>query len=201
MRTERGLDRLVTFLDAVVAIAITLLVLPLIEVLTEDSGEDLGTVLSDNLGQFGAFALSFVVIARLWLAHHRIVESVGAYDGLFLWVNLFWAFTIVLLPFATAVIAEFGTDRLSLGLYVGTIAASSGAATTLTLLLRRRPGLRRRGVGADDVEVVPSVVVTGLLLVALVLGVVFPRVNFYAMFVLFLSGPVEQLVQRVRVRG
>src|SRR3954463_3214139 len=33
MRTERGLDRFVTFLDAVVAIAITLLVLPLVDVL------------------------------------------------------------------------------------------------------------------------------------------------------------------------
>ena len=101
MRSERGLDRLVTFLDAVVAIAITLLVLPLIEVLAEGGGEDLGALLADEVGQFGAFALSFVVIARLWLAHHRIVESVGAYDDLFLVVNLCWAFTIVLLRFAT----------------------------------------------------------------------------------------------------
>ena len=41
LRTERGLDRLVTFLDAVVAIAITLLVLPLVEVLGEAPGEPL----------------------------------------------------------------------------------------------------------------------------------------------------------------
>jgi uncharacterized membrane protein len=201
VRSERGLDRLVTFLDAVVAIAITLLVLPLIEVLAEDRGEDLGSVLTDNLEQFGAFALSFVVIARLWLAHHRIVESVGAYDVAFLWVNLFWAFTIVLLPFATQVIAEFGTDRLSLGLYVGTIAASSAAMTVLTVLLRRRPPLRRHGLPAGDVDVVPSAVVTGLLVLALVLGVVVRQVNFYALFLLFLSGPAERLVGRVSRRG
>jgi uncharacterized membrane protein len=200
VRTERGLDRLVTFLDAVVAIAITLLVLPLIEVLAEDRGEDLGVVLSDGLGQFGAFALSFVVIARLWLAHHRIVESVGAYDVAFLWVNLVWAFTIVLLPFATQVIAEFGTDRLSVGLYVGTILASSSATTVLVLLLRRRAPLRRHGVSAADVDVAPSAVVTGLLALALVLGVVFQPVNFFAMFLLFLSGPAERLVHRVRAR-
>lgn len=200
MRTERGLDRLVTFLDAVVAIAITLLVLPLVEVLAEDSGEDLGAVLSDNLGQFGAFALSFAVIARLWLAHHQIVESVGAYDALFLWVNLCWAFTIVLLPFATQVIAEFGTDRLSVGLYIGTILASSSTMTVLTLLLRRRAPLRRHGVPAADVDVAPSAVVTALLLLALVLGVVLQPVNFYAMFLLFLSGPAERLVHRVRAR-
>jgi uncharacterized membrane protein len=201
VRSERGLDRLVTFLDAVVAIAITLLVLPLIEVLAEDRGADLGVVLSDNLGQFGAFALSFVVIARLWLAHHAIVESVGGYDVLFLWLNLFWTFTIVLLPFATQVIAEFGTDRLSVGLYIGTILASSSATTALVLLLRRRAPLRRHGVSAADVDVAPSGVVTGLLALALLLGVVFQPVNFYAMFLLFLSGPAERLVHRVRARG
>jgi uncharacterized membrane protein len=201
VRSERGLDRLVTFLDAVVAIAITLLVLPLIEVLAEDRGADLGLVLSDNLGQFGAFALSFVVIARLWLAHHAIVESVGGYDVLFLWLNLFWTFTIVLLPFATQVIAEFGTDRLSVGLYIGTILASSSATTALVLLLRRRAPLRRHGVSAADVDVAPSGVVTGLLALALLLGVVFQPVNFYAMFLLFLSGPAERLVHRVRAQG
>jgi uncharacterized membrane protein len=201
VRSERGLDRLVTFLDAVVAIAITLLVLPLIEVLAEDRGADLGVVLSDNLGQFGAFALSFVVIARLWLAHHAIVESVGGYDVLFLWLNLFWTFTIVLLPFATQVIAEFGTDRLSVGLYIGTILASSSATTALVLLLRRRAPLRRHGVSAADVDVAPSGVVTGLLALALLLGVVFQPVNFYAMFLLFLSGPAERLVHRVRAQG
>lgn len=200
MRTERGLDRLVTFLDAVVAIAITLLVLPLIEVLAEDGGEDLGTVLSDDLGQFGAFALSFVVIARLWLAHHQVVESVGAYDVAFLWVNLLWAFTIVLLPFATQVIAGFGTDRLSVGLYIGTITASSLAMTVLTLLLRRRPALRRSGVSEADVHLAPSAVVTALLGLALVVGTVFRTVNFFALFLLFLSGPAERLVHRVRAR-
>jgi uncharacterized membrane protein len=170
-------------------------------VLAEDRGADLGVVLSDNLGQFGAFALSFVVIARLWLAHHAIVESVGGYDVLFLWLNLFWTFTIVLLPFATQVIAEFGTDRLSVGLYIGTILASSSATTALVLLLRQRAPLRRHGVSAADVDVAPSGVVTGLLALALLLGVVFQPVNFYAMFLLFLSGPAERLVHRVRAQG
>ena len=201
MRSERGLDRLVTFLDAVVAIAITLLVLPLIEVLAEGGGEDLGALLADEVGQFGAFALSFVVIARLWLAHHRIVESVGAYDDLFLVVNLCWAFTIVLLPFATEVIAEFGTDRLSVGLYIGTILASSAATTVLVTLLRRRAPLRRHGVPAADVDVVPSVVFTALLGLALVVGTVFRSVNFFALFLLFLSGPAERLVRRAGLRG
>jgi uncharacterized membrane protein len=201
VRTERGLDRLVTFLDAVVAIAITLLVLPLIEVLDERGTDDLATVLGDHLAQLGAFALSFVVIARLWLAHHRIVEWVGAYDPAFLWVCLAWAFTIVVLPFSTQVIAAFGTDRLSVALYIGTITASSALTTALTVLVRRRPSLRREGVSAADIDVIPAEVATGLLVLALVLGVAFPAVNFYALFLLFLSDPVERLVRRARPRN
>src|SRR3712207_2209345 len=73
VRTDRGLDRLVTFLDAVVAIAITLLVLPLVDVIPDEGRDvDLGALLADEAGRFGAFALSFAVIAQLWLVHHRI---------------------------------------------------------------------------------------------------------------------------------
>jgi uncharacterized membrane protein len=78
VRSERGLDRFVTFLDAVVAIAITLLVLPLVELLHgSDPQTSLSRLLTEEAGTFGAFLLSFAVIARLWLAHHRLVERVG----------------------------------------------------------------------------------------------------------------------------
>ena len=197
MRTERGLDRLVTLVDAVVAIAITLLVLPLIEVLDGGGEQDLGALLSASRAQFGAFALSFVVIARLWLAHHRIVESVGAYDPLFAWVNFAWAFTIVVVPFTTQVAAEFGTARLPVGLYVGAIATSSALTTLLTVLVRRRPALRREGVADADVHVTPAAVSTALLLLALLLGVAVPAVNYLGLLLLFLSGPAERLARWV----
>jgi uncharacterized membrane protein len=199
VRTERGLDRLVTFLDAVVAIAITLLVLPLVEVLGDDAPEDLGALLSDHLARFGSFALSFVVIARLWMAHHRLIEWVGGYDSVFVWVNMAWAFTIVLLPFSSQVIAEFGTDRLSVGLYIGTVAASAVAAAVLVLLVRSRPALRREGVGAGDVDVVPALVAAVLLLLALVVGVLVRPVNFYALLLLLLSTPAERLVRHAHL--
>jgi uncharacterized membrane protein len=201
VRTERGLDRLVTFLDAVVAIAITLLVLPLIELLGDREDDDLGALLGDHLADFAAFALSFVVIARLWLVHHKLVEWVGRYDALFTWLSLFWAFTIVFLPFATQVIAEFGTDRLSVALYIGTITVSSVASTLLFVLVRGRPALRRPGVEAADVPLVPALVASGLLVLALVLGVAFRPVNFYALLLLLLAGPVEALVGRLTRRG
>jgi uncharacterized membrane protein len=198
---SRDFKRFLTFVDAVVAIAITLLVLPLIELLGDREDDDLAALLGDHLTDFAAFALSFVVIARLWLVHHKLVEWVGRYDALFTWLSLFWAFTIVFLPFATQVIAEFGTDRLSVALYIGTITVSSVASTLLFVLVRGRPALRRPGVEAADVPLVPALVASGLLVLALVLGVAFRPVNFYALLLLLLAGPVEALVGRLTRRG
>jgi uncharacterized membrane protein len=201
VRTERGLDRLVTFLDAVVAIAITLLVLPLIEVLGAGQHEDLGALLGDHLAQFGAFALSFAVIGRLWRAHHRLFERVGSYDEALVLVNLVWTLTIVLIPFSTQVIAEYSTERLSVGLYIGTIAVSSACGTALALLVHRRPALRRAGVAPGDTSPLASVVTTALVLLALLLGVAVPAVNFFALLLLLLTGPLVRLLARGRPRG
>ena len=126
MRTDRGLDRLITFLDAVVAIAITLLVLPLVDVLPDEARTlALGDLLTDEAGRFGVFTLSFAVIAQLGLAHHRLVERVGSYDLPFVVVNLAWVLTVVLLPFATEVAAVYGEDRLAVAVYIGTVTVSS----------------------------------------------------------------------------
>ncbi|MGY1706614.1 TMEM175 family protein [Geodermatophilus sp. SYSU D00697] len=191
MATERGLDRLITFLDAVVAIAITLLVLPLVEVLADASpGDDLAEVLLADVGQFGAFVLSFVVIARLWLVHHRLVEQVGGYDRPFIGVNLLWILTVVLLPFATQVVAVYGADPLAVALYIGTMAVSSACLTGLSVLVWRRPSLRRPGT--RPAPPVAGLVTTGTILVALVLGLLFPRVNYLGLFLLFLTDPLER---------
>jgi uncharacterized membrane protein len=202
VRTDRGLDRLITFLDAVVAIAITLLVLPLIEVLADARDDQpLGDVLTGQLGQFGAFVLSFLVIARLWLAHHRLTERVGSYDGGLLVVNFGWALTIVVLPFSTQLVAVYGTDRLAIGLYVGTIAASSLCLSAINVLLWRRSALRRGGLDDGEMSPAASLLTTGVLLVAVVLGVLVPAVNYWGLLLLFLTGPLERLVGGAPRRG
>lgn len=192
VRTERGLDRLVTFLDAIVAIAITLLVLPLVDVLAaaeEDAA--LVPVLAEEAVQFGTFLLSFVVIARLWLEHHRLVERVGGYDEAFVVTNLAWSCTVVLLPFATQVVALFGTERVAVATYIGTIAASSACLSVMSVLLWRRPLLRKAGADAP-VGPVAGLVTTGILVVALVLGVLLPAVNYFALLLLLLTGPIAR---------
>ncbi|MEO8828704.1 TMEM175 family protein [Lapillicoccus sp.] len=198
LRTERGLGRLVTFLDAVVAIAITLLVLPLVNLLGDGSQDhDLGALLAAHQAQFGSFLLSFVVIATAWLSHHRLIERVGAYDEAFLLLNLAWVLTVVVLPFSAQVIADFQTQRLSVGIYVGTIALNSALGTALALLVHRRPTLRRGGDAGHGSNPLAPLVTTGLAFLALVVGVALPAVNFYALLLLLLSRPLTWLIRHV----
>ena len=197
MRTDRGLDRLITFLDAVVAIAITLLVLPLVDVLPDEGATvPLPDLLADEAGRFTAFALSFAVIAQLWLVHHRIVEQVGSYDRPFVLVNLLWTLTIVLLPFATEVAAVYDDERPAIAIYVGTMTLSSACLTLLTLSLVRRPYLRRPGADPAEDDLPGAFLVTGTFVLALVVGVAVPAIGYLALLLLFLPDRVRGLLAR-----
>jgi len=200
VRTDRGLDRFITFLDAVVAIAITLLVLPLAEVVSgEKVPAHVAGVFTGNAAPFGAFLLSFAVIARLWTGHHRMVERVGAYDSAFVLVNLGWVLTIVFLPFATQLAAAYtARDRLAVGVYIGTITVSSILMAVAAVLVWRRPALRREGITERDAFPRAAFLTTGLLVLAFVLGTAIQAVNYYALLLLLLTGPADRLLPRRR---
>ena len=195
MRSDRGLDRLVTFLDAVVAIAITLLVLPLVDLVgVEGDAPRASAVLGDHVGELAVFLLSFVVIARLWVAHHALLEHAGSYDTAFLWANLGWALTIVVLPFATQ-LTRSSDDTLARGVYIGTMAASAACLALIARLLARRPALRREDAEAT-VRTRPTTVTALTFLVALVLGVAVPGVGYWGLLLLVADDRVSRWPSR-----
>ena len=63
--------RILAFSDAIFAIAITLLTINL-EVRPGLHGAAFVTALHQLLPALGAYALSFLILGQLWLAHHRI---------------------------------------------------------------------------------------------------------------------------------
>jgi TMEM175 potassium channel family protein len=94
---EAGVDRIIAFSDGVVAIAITLLILPLTEI-DRPAGATLGNVVVDNWAALFAFALSFAVIANYWTIHHAILGPLRRHNRRLIQLNMLWLAAIVFLP-------------------------------------------------------------------------------------------------------
>lgn len=193
---HRDLDRFLTFIDAVVAIAITLLVLPLVELTGEITGDEpVSHVLDEHQAQIWAFFLSFVVISRLWFIQHSSVRHVLLYQSRVANLTLLWALTIVVLPFPTALVATAGEDPLSKILYIGTIAVGVLALALADLVVQRHPEITD-GEGMPDA--LDAGVNVALLLVALTLTLAVPPLGYYPMLLLLLDTSVLRVVTRLR---
>lgn len=198
-RPTDSAERLVFFTDAVVAIALTLLVLPLVELVpeAERSGLDLPELLQENLSEIAAFLLSFVVIFRFWWAHHQLFRHVSRLSRPVVLGNLVWLLSIVFLPWPTAIITAYDPSPGTVLLYVGTLVVSSGSLTLLGIAVRRDPAVSVGRDGETRDEVLGNATTLAMLVVALVVGSVFPEaVNYKALLLLLLSGPVERVVKR-----
>ena len=187
MGAPQGTDRLVLFTDAVVAIAITLLVLPLVDAVREAVATRVPSVemITGNWQTIFSFLLSFVVIARFWWVHHQLFAMVTvASRGIVVW-NFVWVLTIVLLPFVTEMVGGYNNDQFTLVFYVATILASSVCLTAMSTLARG--GLASAAAAT-----------TGLLVVVLVLALLVPAVEYFWLLLLLLTPLVERLFDRLR---
>jgi uncharacterized membrane protein len=105
----RDTDRLEAFTDAIIAIAITLLVLdirvPSREV--NESNQALWHALGDIWPNYFGYALSFIVLGIMWVNHHHIFQYIARTNHAFLIINVFFLLCVSFLPFPTALVAEY----------------------------------------------------------------------------------------------
>ncbi|SEI05950.1 Uncharacterized membrane protein [Leifsonia sp. CL147] len=197
LRSERGLDRLVNFSDATVAIAITLLILPLVDAATHIGGEPFDAFYAKYQWEILAFVVSFAVIARFWVVHHRIFESVRAYSSSLVWANFLWLFSIVIIPFTANVLSNGSGQRTDINaLYIGNLLLAAIASQLMGLVLVRHPGLMSEEARAtrDRTSGIAELI---LMAAALVLATLVPAVGMFWLFLLFLAGPLHGLFRRV----
>ena len=113
---EIEFSRIVAFSDGVFAIAITLLVLTL-DIPEHLHGESVADALWDQRENLLAYALSFAVIGRFWIVHHRFFSTVTGFDGRLIGLNIFYLAWIVLLPFSSKVLGDHGGETAAVVLY------------------------------------------------------------------------------------
>jgi uncharacterized membrane protein len=89
--------RLEAFNDAVLAIAMTILVLQLAIPLTENLSEiwSMGAALA-------VYALSFLFLANFWVSHYHMMHPIKSIDGICIWMDVFMLLFLCLVPFTTA---------------------------------------------------------------------------------------------------
>ena len=120
-----GLERLLFFSDAVMAIAITLLAIDL--KISEIPAALASTELPRQLDALGprivSFVISFVVIGIYWSSHHRYFGYVRRYDGRLLALNLLFLMFIALMPFVASLLGQYPTVPLGVIVYAAAVAA------------------------------------------------------------------------------
>jgi uncharacterized membrane protein len=118
---EIEFSRIVAFSDGVFAIAITLLVLS-IHIPEQLHGQSLGSALWEQRQDLLAYAISFAVIGRFWVIHHRFFSDVVGFDGRLLALNILYLAWIVLIPFSSEVLGDHGGNSDAIVLYAVNLA-------------------------------------------------------------------------------
>ncbi|NPV58471.1 MAG: DUF1211 domain-containing protein [Actinobacteria bacterium] len=110
------LERLNGFSDAVMAVAITLLILTLEVPKVSDLG-DLGAKLRELWPDFLGFLISFLIIGYFWVTHHLMFNYVKRSSPGLLWLNLAFLLFIVVLPFSTDLMSEYTSSKTAMIFY------------------------------------------------------------------------------------
>src|SRR4051812_11258097 len=120
-----GKNRLEAFSDGVIAIIITIMVL---ELKVPHDAEP--SALLALVPVFLSYALSFVVVAIIWVNHHHLLHTLGQADGRILWLNNHLLFWLSLVPFTTGYMGENHLEPLPVALY-GAVMCFCGVAFDL----------------------------------------------------------------------
>jgi len=140
--------RLEAFSDGVIAVIITIMVL------------ELKVPLHDGMAGFwpllptiAVYALSFAFTGVYWINHHHLVHRTDRADARTLYANLFFLFSLSLLPFFTAYLIDMKMSPFSVLLYV-LLMVMTGASFMLLRLaigryLRETGQLEREDLAAE----------------------------------------------------
>ena len=183
---EIEFSRIVAFSDGVFAIAITLLVLGLSIDPGLTSDKEVWNALGDQRENLMAFAISFAVIGRFWIVHHRFFGEVRAFDGRLLWLNLLYLCSIVLIPFSSKVLGEYGSDTAGVVVYAINLSATVLIGLWMTADAQLA-GLTTTDAAARRVGWITSLYVAGVFLLSIPVALLAPNVAQLMWLILFFN--------------
>lgn len=156
MKVYMGKSRSEAFSDGVIAILLTLMAFDLKITLspeTTSSGADWRLLTMHILPKLLAYAMSYLVIAILWINHHALFDRMEKITRAIIWLNVLLLFVMSLIPMATNYLAGAPFERTAVQLYGLVLAMNAGVfawlrhyASKRLQLLEFHPGLHLRNI-------------------------------------------------------
>ena len=131
--------RLEAFSDAVIAIAMTIMVLEI----KVPHGHD-WQALRPEIPRFLTYVLSYVFLGIYWNNHHHMLHAAERVNGAILWANLHLLFWLSLVPVATGWWGETNFAPLPTAVYGAVQVFAAVAYTQLTAAIISHHGPRSR---------------------------------------------------------
>ncbi|MFF3209521.1 TMEM175 family protein [Streptomyces sp. NPDC002886] len=141
--------RLVALSDGIYAIAMTLLVID-VAVPAGLGDSAFHQALRNALPNLGAFALSFALTAGFWRDHRRILAGLSNGTAAVTRVILLGLGLVALLPFPTALLAEYASQPEAVAVYATAVAAIHTVHLVLLLLTRHQVHPTASSPGAGE---------------------------------------------------
>jgi uncharacterized membrane protein len=153
---ESDTMRLETFSDAVIAIAITLLILEIrVPNLEDGSPNEVWAALRDLWPNYLGFLISFVTLGVMWANHCTIFRYKSRTNHVFTLYNLFLLQCIAVIPFPTALMADYlghPAQQVGLIVYSGTFVVTAIAFNLVWFYASRDGRLLDSAAEPDDVQ-------------------------------------------------
>ncbi len=190
-------ERMVIFSDAVMAVAITLLVLDL-KLPEGVTDTQLPAALRGSLHGIGVYALSFVVVGMFWMGHNELFSYIRRVDGPLMWINMIYLLTIGLIPFVTSLLSDHGTS-LATCVYAGVLVATSLLSTLMWWYAGRDPQLMPSDV-PDSVRregLISTLLAAAVFAFSIVIAILWsPVAGQLSWLLLILAGRVPQMMYK-----
>ncbi len=138
---EMTTSRLEAFSDGVIAIIVTIMVLEL-----RPPAQPTWPALFRVAPVFISYALSFLVVAIMWVNHHHMIHIVRQVTARLLWSNLNLLFWMSLVPFVTEFVGKNYREPMAVALY-GLDLTMCAAAFYLLRIELMRAGIGQRQYG------------------------------------------------------
>ena len=128
--SEMTTGRLEAFSDGVIAIIVTIMVLEL-----HAPSQPTLAALWKVAPIFLSYALSFLVVAIMWVNHHHLIHAVHKVSARLLWSNLYLLFWMSLVPFVTDYLGKNYREPMAVALYGLDLAMCASAFYLLRIIL------------------------------------------------------------------